>query len=126
MLSACKISPDATKPQNNTNNPSRIRSEQIISNKISDNTPRYAENHTGCEAINLGTGHGASVLEVLHAYEQAVGRSLPYVIAPRRDGDIPEMCANAEKAKRLLHWEAHSDLLTMCRDSWNFTQKQQQ
>ena len=87
---------------------------------------RYAENHTGCEAINLGTGHGASVLEVLHAYEQAVGRSLPYVIAPRRDGDIPEMCANAEKAKRLLHWEAHSDLLTMCRDSWNFTQKQQQ
>lgn len=84
----------------------------------------YAKTHHGFEAINLGTGNGASVLEVLHAYEQACGKSLPYVIAPRRAGDIATSFADPQKAKSLLHWQAESDLLTMCKDSWNFTLQQ--
>lgn len=83
----------------------------------------YAQTMRGFDAINLGTGSGASVLEVLHTYEQACGKKLPYVIAPRRDGDIATSYADASKAKRLLHWEAKADLLTMCRDSWRFVQK---
>ena len=83
----------------------------------------YAQSLQGFEAINLGTGNGSSVFEVLHAYEAACGKTLPYQVAPRRDGDIAASYADASKAKELLHWEAHSDLLTMCRDSWNFTQK---
>ena len=82
---------------------------------------RYLAEHTGFETVNLGTGRSASVLEVLHAYETACGRKLPYVIAPRRPGDIPRMQADVRKAKRLLHWSAESDLVTMCRDSWHFT-----
>ena len=81
---------------------------------------KYAQEHKGFEAINLGTGHGASVLDVLHAYERACGKELPYVIAPRRDGDIATSYADAAKAKRLLGWEAHSDLDTMCADSWRY------
>ncbi len=83
----------------------------------------YAQTLRGFEAINLGTGNGSSVFEVLHAYEAACGKTLPYEVAPRRDGDIAESYADASKAKTLLRWEAHSDLLTMCKDSWNFTQK---
>lgn len=83
----------------------------------------YAYQNKGFEAINLGTGSGSSVLEVLHAYETACGKTLPYCIAPRRDGDIAFSFADASKAKRLLNWEAQSDMVTMCSDSWNFTQK---
>ena len=84
---------------------------------------RYLETHTGFETVNLGTGRSASVLEVLHAYEAACGRTLPYVIAPRRPGDIPRMQADVRKAKKLLGWSAEADLVTMCRDSWNYTKK---
>lgn len=84
----------------------------------------YAKEHRGFEAINLGTGNGASVLEVLHAYEQACGKTLPYVIAPRRSGDIATSFAAPAKAKNLLGWQAESDLLTMCKDSWNYTLRQ--
>ncbi len=80
----------------------------------------YAAAHKGFEAINLGTGNGASVLDVLHAYETACGKTLPYVIAPRRAGDIATSFAAPQKAKTLLGWEAKADLLTMCKDSWNF------
>ena len=86
----------------------------------------YAAAHKGFEAINLGTGNGASVMDVLHAYEQACGKTLPYVIAPRRPGDIATSFAAPQKAKELLHWEAQSDLLTMCRDSWNYMCRRQQ
>ncbi len=86
----------------------------------------YAAAHKGFEAINLGTGNGASVLDVLHAYEQACGKTLPYVVAPRRPGDIATSFAAPQKAKELLHWEAQSDLLTMCRDSWNYMCHRQQ
>ena len=83
----------------------------------------YGEKHTGFEAINLGTGKGSSVLEVLHAFEKACGKSLPYEIVGRRAGDIAWSYADASKAKELLGWTAFADLDKMCADGWNFTQK---
>ncbi|MCL2055704.1 MAG: UDP-glucose 4-epimerase GalE [Oscillospiraceae bacterium] len=85
----------------------------------------YVENHPGAEAVNLGTGTGYSVLEVLAAYEKACGKKLPYVIAPRREGDTAVCCADPAKAKRLLGWEAAIGLDEMCRDSWNYAKKLQ-
>ena len=83
----------------------------------------YALAHTGIEAVNLGTGRGTSVLELVHAFERATGVKVPYVIGPRRDGDLARCWANAEKAKRLLGWTADMTLEEMCRDSWNFVSK---
>ncbi|MDE7120590.1 MAG: UDP-glucose 4-epimerase GalE, partial [Oscillospiraceae bacterium] len=83
----------------------------------------YAEQHKGFIPINLGTGHGVSVLEMIHAYEKACGHALPYQITPRRAGDIAASYADASLAKELLNWEAHETLETMCADSWNFMQK---
>ena len=83
----------------------------------------YALAHTGIEAVNLGTGRGTSVLELVHAFERATGVKVPYVIGPRRDGDLARCWANAEKAKRLLGWTADMTLEEMCRDSWNFVKK---
>lgn len=83
----------------------------------------YALAHTGIEAVNLGTGRGTSVLELVHAFERATGVKVPYVIGPRRDGDLARCWANAEKAKRLLGWTAGMTLEEMCRDSWNFVRK---
>ena len=80
----------------------------------------YAQDHTGAEAINLGTGNGISVLELVTAFEKANDRKLPYVIGPRRDGDLPAFWADAEKAKNLLGWEATHTVEDMCRSSWNF------
>ena len=62
----------------------------------------YAETHDGVEAINLGTGNGISVLELVHAFENANDLQLAYVIGPRRDGDLPAFWADAAKAKELL------------------------
>lgn len=82
----------------------------------------YAAKHTGIEAVNLGTGNGVSVLELVHAFERATGVKVPYVIGPRREGDLARCWANAEKAKSLLGWTADMTLEEMCRDSWNFVQ----
>ena len=83
----------------------------------------YAQAHTGFMPINLGTGNGVSVLEMVHAYEKACGHTLNYRIAPRRAGDIASSYADASRAKELLGWEAHETLETMCEDSWRFMQQ---
>lgn len=83
----------------------------------------YAEKHTGVEAINLGTGRGVSVLELVRAFEVANGVPVPYVIGPRREGDLPAFWANPEKARRLLGWEAVRTVEDMCRSAWNFAKK---
>ncbi|MBR3742761.1 MAG: UDP-glucose 4-epimerase GalE [Clostridia bacterium] len=83
----------------------------------------YAQSYEGVEPINLGTGHGISVLELVHAFENANKIKLPYVIGPRRDGDLPAFWADAEKAKRLLGWEATHSIEDMCRSAWKFAQK---
>lgn len=81
----------------------------------------YANNHKGCEVINIGTGNGYSVLEVLHAYEKACGHEIPYKIMERRPGDIATCYADPSKAKKLLGFEAQYGIDKMCEDSYRFT-----
>lgn len=69
---------------------------------------------------NLGTGKGYSVLDVLHAFEKACGKTLPYEIKPRRAGDIATCYADPSKAKRELGWEAEYGIEEMCQDSWRW------
>ncbi len=75
---------------------------------------------TGVYIYNLGTGKGYSVLDMIKAFSKACGRELPYVIKPRRAGDIAMCFASAEKAERELGWRAEYDLERMCRDQWNW------
>jgi UDP-glucose 4-epimerase len=74
----------------------------------------------GVHIYNLGTGKGTSVLELVKAFEDANGISIPYEIVDRRPGDIAEFYADVSKAKRELGWEAKRDIVTMCRDAWRF------
>ena len=85
---------------------------------------RYLEQTAGVLTVNLGTGKGSSVLDIVHAFEAASGVKVPYVIAPRRAGDIATCYASTDKAKEVLGWEAEKSLEEMCRDSWNFISKQ--
>ena len=83
---------------------------------------KYALEHKGVEKVNLGTGNGYSVLQVVQAYSKACGRDLPYDILPRRAGDVAECYADPTKAFELLGWKAQYNIDQMCKDSWNFTQ----
>ena len=80
----------------------------------------YLADHQGCEIINLGTGVGYSVLDMVKAFEKANGIQIPYRIAPRRPGDIATCYADPTKARELLHWTAEKTLEDMCRDSWRW------
>ncbi|MBQ6387235.1 MAG: UDP-glucose 4-epimerase GalE [Ruminococcus sp.] len=80
----------------------------------------YSADHTGAEIINLGTGTGYSVLEIVKTFERVNHLTIPYVIKPRRAGDIAECYANAEKAAKVLGWKAELGLDEMCFDSWNW------
>ncbi len=77
----------------------------------------------GVHIYNLGTGKGTSVLEMIRAFEEANRIRLPYVIAPRRSGDIAESYADVSKAKRELDWVAQRDIIDMCRDAWRFEKR---
>ena len=77
----------------------------------------------GVGIYNLGTGTGYSVLEMIHAFEKACGKELPYVIDPRRPGDIAQCYADPAKAKNELGWKADKTLEDMCRDAWNWQSK---
>lgn len=74
----------------------------------------------GCEAFNLGTGNGISVLELKNAFEKASGVTIPFVIAPRRPGDLDAVYANPEKAKEVLGWQANLNVDDMCQDTWRW------
>lgn len=80
----------------------------------------YAENHAGWEAINLGTGRGSSVLEVIAAFEKACGKKLPYKVLQRRAGDIAANWCCPDKAEKLLGWKAQYGIAEMCSSSWKF------
>lgn len=80
----------------------------------------YAASHTGCETINLGTGTGYSVLDLVNTFSRVNGIDLPYQIDDRRPGDIDCCYADPEKAARLLGWKAEKNLEDMCRDAWYF------
>ena len=84
---------------------------------------RYARGHAGTEAFNLGTGKGTSVLELVHAFEQATGMRVPYEITARRPGDIAECYADAGKAQRVLGWRAEKSVEDMCRDAWRWQRR---
>ena len=81
------------------------------------------ERNCGIAIYNLGTGHGYSVLDVVKAFEKANNLKVPYVIKPRRPGDIATCYCNPAKAKAELGWEAQYGIEDMCRDSWNFQSK---
>ena len=76
-----------------------------------------------CEATNIGTGKGYSVLEVVKAYEKASGKKVAYDIKPRRAGDIASCYANSTKAKEFLKWQAKYNIDDMCKSSWNWQSK---
>ena len=80
----------------------------------------YAMNHVGAQAINLGTGEGYSVLDLVNTFMKVNNVDVPYVIAARRDGDLPAVYSSPVKAKELLNWETEYGLEEMCRDSWNW------
>lgn len=74
----------------------------------------------GVEVFNLGTGRGTSVLEIIRAFGEACGHEVPYVIDPRRPGDVAENYADCSKARDLMGWEAQYGIDDMCRDAWNW------
>ena len=74
----------------------------------------------GCVAINLGTGNGVSVLEIVNTFKEISGRDIPYQIVPRRAGDIAKMYADASIANELLGWQAQRNLSTMIADTWRW------
>ncbi|MDP5141239.1 UDP-glucose 4-epimerase GalE [Rheinheimera baltica] len=81
---------------------------------------QYLEQHSGIEAINLGTGTGYSVLDMVNAFSRVNNIAVPYQIAPRRAGDIAVCFAEPTKAKTLLGWQAEKTLDDMVRDSWRW------
>ena len=78
------------------------------------------QNTKGVLVYNLGTGKGYSVLDVLHAYEKACGKTLPYQVEPRRAGDIPTCYSDPSKAEKELGWTAKRGIEEMCADSWKW------
>lgn len=80
---------------------------------------KFRENK-GVLIYNLGTGHGYSVLEVVHAFEKACGKKIPYEIKPRREGDIATCYCNPQKAAEELGWKAEYGIEEMCADSWKW------
>ncbi len=80
----------------------------------------YIRKNDGIEAINLGTGNGYSVLEMVTTFAKVNNVSVPYEIIDRREGDAVSCYADASKAKDLLSWQTHKNIEDMCRDSWNW------
>ena len=80
---------------------------------------RLAKND-GVFVCNLGTGKGYSVLEIIHAFEKASGKEIPYVIDGRRAGDIATCYSSPEKAEKELNWRAEKGIEEMCEDAWRW------
>lgn len=80
----------------------------------------YALKHKGTEIVNLGTGVGYSVLDIVHAFEEVNGINIPYKITPRRAGDIATCYSDPSKAEKVLGWKAKYTIQDMCRDSWRW------
>lgn len=80
----------------------------------------YLGRQAGCTAINLGTGQGYSVLELVRAFEKASGQPVPYQFAARRPGDVASSYASPERAASLLGWQPQRNLDDMCADSWRW------
>ena len=83
----------------------------------------YAAEHKGVEVFNIGTGTPYSVLDIINTFEKVNGVKVNYEIGPRRAGDLPEVWADVSKAANVLHLRATRSLEDMCRDAWNWQQK---
>ena len=83
----------------------------------------YVIEHRGVQAVNLGTGKGTIVLEMVSAFERASGIKITYEIKSRQPGDIATCYADSSKAKRLFGWAAERSIDEMCADLWNFVRK---
>jgi len=81
---------------------------------------RYLDEHEGVLTVNLGTGKGYSVLDMVRAFSAASGREVPYRIAPRRPGDVACCYADPTLAERLLGWRAERGIEQMCADTWRW------
>ena len=86
------------------------------------NALAFLQDQPGVSVFNLGTGRGHSVLDMVRAFEQASGRSIPYEVVARRSGDAAISFADTGKANRLLNWSASFDIADMCRDAWRWQQ----
>ena len=84
------------------------------------NAAQYSLTHKGWIAINLGTGIGYSVLDIIRAYQRACGKPIPYKLVARRPGDVASNWADPKRAYELLGWKAQYGLDDMCRHSWAF------
>jgi len=84
----------------------------------------YFRDHHGMLTVNLGTGRGYSVLDMVHAFEKASGRPVPYQIVERRPGDVATCYADPKLAETLLSWKARYGIEDMCRDAWRWQQNQ--
>jgi UDP-glucose 4-epimerase len=80
----------------------------------------YLQQHPGVLTVNLGTGKGTSVFQLIHAFERASGVRIPYEVVPRRSGDLPEYYAQVDYAQAVLGWKAEHDIDRMCQDSWRW------
>jgi UDP-glucose 4-epimerase len=80
----------------------------------------FLDKESGWHAINLGTGTGYSVMEILKMFETTNNKVVPFTVTKRRDGDIAECYANPEKAKQTLHWKARHSLADMCASGWKY------
>jgi len=81
---------------------------------------RHLQAKGGHHTVNLGTGHGVSVRQMIDAFKRASGRPVPYKIVARRPGDVAACCADATRAKEVLGWEAHRSIAAMCTDAWRW------
>ncbi|MCR4562251.1 MAG: UDP-glucose 4-epimerase GalE [Bacilli bacterium] len=86
-------------------------------------TLKKLDKNPGLVIYNLGTGKGTSVLEMVHAFEEATGVKVPYKIYPPRAGDVAENYANCDKASEELGWKAKYNVVDACRDAFNFQKK---
>eukprot|EP00550_Attheya_septentrionalis_P004193 CAMPEP_0198299768 /NCGR_PEP_ID=MMETSP1449-20131203/45710_1 /TAXON_ID=420275 /ORGANISM="Attheya septentrionalis, Strain CCMP2084" /LENGTH=312 /DNA_ID=CAMNT_0044001407 /DNA_START=277 /DNA_END=1212 /DNA_ORIENTATION=- len=80
----------------------------------------YGDENVGCEAVNLGTGKGVSVLDLVEGMAQATGKPVPYEMSPRRPGDVAEVYADPEYAENFLKWKTTLGLTEMCEDTWRW------
>lgn len=80
----------------------------------------YTANYSGCEAINVGTGQGATVLDMVQSFERVTGCKVPYRIEPARPGDVSSSTAKIDKAAKLLDWRARFSIEDMCASMWKW------
>ena len=80
----------------------------------------YAQSRSGHHIFNLGSGQGISVLEMQRAFSKACGRDLPFVLSPRRPGDVAAYWADPQRAQSTLNWKANKSIDDMCQDTWHW------